>query len=165
MLPGTTLPAKDWNAMVAFKADAEALNGKVDAAGKTINELDEKLKYIRKAIFMIGDDSEKLYQQVQQIDDKLYGLRKELYGDRIATRLDMDAPYALSSRVGYLLYEMSRTNSDPTTSQKQAYEIAVEQFADFKAELDGLIENQVKPLEERLEQMNAPFTPGRMIND
>ena len=165
MLPGTTLPAKDWDAMVAFKAKAEALNGKVDAAGKTINELDEKLKYIRKAIFMIDGDNKVLYNQIQQIDDKLYELKKLLYGDRIAVKLDMDAPYALSSRTGYLLYEMSRTNSDPTTSQKQAYEIAIEQFADFKTDLNDLIENQVKPLEERLEQMDAPFTPGRMMNE
>ncbi len=165
MLPGTTLPANDWDAMVTFKADAEALNGKVDAAGKTISEIDDKLKYIRKAIFMVGDESGNLYEQVQQIDEKLYELKKELYGDRIAVQLDMDAPYSLSSRVGYLLYEMSRTNSDPTTSQKQAYEIAVEQFADVKAELDALIDNQVQPLEKRLEQMNAPFTPGRMMND
>jgi hypothetical protein len=54
------------------------------------------------------------------------------------------------------------TTSAPTTTHRQAYAIAAEQFEGVLAQLRALIETDLRGLEERADSAGAPWTPGRL---
>ena len=53
------------------------------------------------------------------------------------------------------------STSAPTTTHKQGYEIAAQEFAGELAKLHSL-SDQLQTLEKQLEAAGAPWTPGRI---
>ena len=161
LLEGIELPAEDWVAMNEFKQKTEALQGTVEGAEKVVRDLEDRMKYVREALFQVEGAHKELYSQFQQIEDDIFQVKSDLYGDQIAEQLDLDAPFSIMNRVGYLLYEQEFTNSDPTETQKEAYQIAKDEIENVLADLDEIVNEKLKALEAKLESMDAPYTPGR----
>jgi len=50
----------------------------------------------------------------------------------------------------------------PTATHRQAYDLAAKDFAGALSRLTQLVEVDLKGLEDRAEQLGAPWTPGRV---
>lgn len=162
-LDDVTLPAKDRKSLVEFQKSVADLSRTFSGASRTLGDLSNRLKHIRKAIYTIPIPPSDLVTEVETMEEKIGDIRKVLNGDRIASKLDKSAPYALGNRLGYLEYDMSSSTSAPTTTQKEAYRIVSEQFPAQLAKIQELVEKDLKALEDKLEAAGAPYTPGRAI--
>ena len=56
-----------------------------------------------------------------------------------------------------------RSMHGPTGTQRQQYEIALEEYGEVIDTLKGVIESELPKFQEELENAGIPWTPGRPI--
>ena len=162
-LGGVSLPANDYAALVTFQNEAQDLSRIVDGAGNMMGEMSNKMRHIEKAVYSIASPTPALLEDVKKINDELKAIRKEFYGDNIASKLDKGQKFTAANRIGWLTYEMWNSSSAPTNTQKEALKLAKRDFEPILAKIKKLYKQDIKQLEEKLDAAGAPYTPGRDI--
>ena len=158
----TSLPADDGAESVAFQKKARELGRAVNAAGAVLRDLDSRIALYRGALKNVTVPHADLYQQIRNLELKLADLRRKLFGDRTKSRIDQDAEPGLSRQVNGVIRDQWQSTSAPTTSQQNTYQIVAGEFAPLLDALKKIVNEDVKIIEKRLEEMGAPFTPGRL---
>ena len=85
-----------------------------------------------------------------------------MFGDRMLRRLDIDAEPGLSSRLSSIIRDQWRSLSAPTQSQRDAFQIVADAFPPILEAIKKIVEEDVNKIEKRLEEIGAPYTPGRL---
>lgn len=162
-LENTTLPAQDRKALVAFQNDVAKLSRLIGGASQLKSELDNKVKYIDAALRQTPEAPLSLYEDVKALKVKLTSIQRRLQGDRSVSKLEIETPPSVTRRIQWVMYGMYSSTSAPTQSQRDAYQIAKEEFAPIMKELNEIEGNDIKKLENALEAAGAPWTPGRVL--
>jgi photosystem II stability/assembly factor-like uncharacterized protein len=163
-LGGVTLPATDRPALLAFQQEVQDLDRSLSLMNGTISDIDNRLKYIKKAVLMVSGEKQALLDDISTLEKTLYQLRKSLYGDDVASTLDKPTEMSVSSRVSWVTYEMWNTTSAPTKTHQEQISLAKSQIQPLKASLQqGLL--ILDKLEAALELQKAPYTPGRRAGE
>jgi photosystem II stability/assembly factor-like uncharacterized protein len=162
VIGNATLPAKDHAALMAFQKQVRELNRAVNAASSVIRDVGEKIRHFRVALKSVTTDTTDLLAEIKTLETKVNGIQRKLHGDRILTRLDKDAEPGLSSRINSIVYDQWRSLSAPTQSQKDAFQIVAEEFPPLLEAIRKIVEEDVKKIETKLEELGAPYTPGRL---
>ncbi len=162
-LNNTTLPAEDRLAKVNFQREVTELFRSFQGAQRTVSELNNQLSHIKKAIIAAEVPLSSVMKDVQQIEDELYDIRLSMNGDPIARTLDVDQIPSISNRIGSLMYEQYYSTAAPTKTHKQTYVLAEEAFKPVLAELQTLTNELMPALQQKLEEIGAPYTPGRRV--
>ena len=157
----TVLPAEDRVAKAAFQQEVEELKRAMQGAQRTISEMDNKLKHIREAIKVVEQPSTNLTAAANAIDTKLDAIKRQFFGDRIKSRLDMQAPPTPLRRLGSVQYEQGNSTASPTKTHQASLAIAKEEFAPILSAIRAVADEDMVKLEEQLESVSAPYTPGR----
>jgi hypothetical protein len=90
----------------------------------------------------------------------LDAFNRSLNGDPLIARYEGGSPTSVSARVGLITYALWTTTATPTTTLKQSYDFAADQFGGLLEKLRA-IDTNVRTLESKLEKFGAPATPGR----
>jgi len=162
-LKNTVMPADDRIAKAAFQRDLAEFSRKLQGAGHMISEMGNKMRHIKEAIKMVEAPSENLMKDYYALDMKMADVRRALYGDGIKRRLDIDQPPTPSGRIGWIEYEQKYSTSAPTETHKSSLAIAKEEFAPIMEAIKKLVSQDLEELEQKLEDSDAPYTPGRAI--
>jgi photosystem II stability/assembly factor-like uncharacterized protein len=162
-LDNTTLPAKSPKVKKEFQAQIAELQRQMSSAQKVRADLISQLKYAEEAIKKVEAPSYELLSEIRSISKALKEIGRKMNGDEIATELDMNVPPSISNRLGFLIYEQTRTTSAVTRTHRESYRIAKEEFMQVASELTKLKEDKMKTLLDQLDQLKAPYTPGRSI--
>ena len=162
-LENTTLPAKDRNALVAFQNEVAQLSRLIAGANQLKSELDNKVKYMDAALQQTPEAPLSMYEKVKALKVKLKSIERRLQGDRSVSKLEIETPPSVSRRIQWVMYGMYATTGDPTQSQRDAYQIAKEEFDPLMKELNEIEGVEMKELEKALEAAGAPWTPGRIL--
>ncbi len=162
VLPGTTLPTATRPALVAWQRKAAELQRSVQGASGTLTDANNRIKHLKEAIFSIARPNQDFVKEALSIEEKLRSIQQKMNGDPIATRLDMDTPPSITSRLFSAIYDGYNTTSDPTTTMKDQLQIAADEFEVILAELKTIVAGELKAFEEKLEAAGAPYTPGRI---
>ena len=101
---------------------------------------------------------------VVKIDNKLYEIRKDFYGDNLAGQLDMGTKTPPATRIGYLTGEMWESTSSPTQTQRDALKLAGDAFLPILARIKAVMDQDLEQLKRKLEKAGAPYTPGREVD-
>lgn len=162
-LNNTVLPAEDRESKVAFQREVAELARSIEGAQHLIREMRNKMKHMRVAIERVEAPMEKMTSLADEIEREITSYSRELNGDPIKSKLDIDQPMTPSSRVGWIEYEQKYSTSTPTKTHREGLEIASEEFVPILDGLQRLAEKKIPVLEAMLEQADAPYTPGRGI--
>lgn len=157
-----SLPAEDWEASAAFQKKARELGRAVNAAAAVLRDLNSRVVLYKGALKSVTVPHADLYRQIHELELKLADLQRKLFGDRTRSRIDQDAELGLSRQVNGVIRDQWQSTSAPTTSQRNTYQIVAAEFAPVLTALRGLVDEDVKRIEKRLEEIGAPFTPGRL---
>jgi hypothetical protein len=60
-------------------------------------------------------------------------------------------------------YEQKYSTAAPTKTHIRSFEIAKEEYMPIKEEIENLMKVDVKALEDKLKDLGAPYTPGRIM--
>ena len=162
-LDNAVMPADDRSEKADFQRDVAELSRSMEGASHLFREVNDKMKHIKEAIKRAETPMDALYSDYYNLNQKLKEVRTKMYGDGIKSTLDMDQPPSPFGRIGWIEYEQKYSTSNPTETHKMSYAIAKEEFKPLLEELQELVENDLLALEKKLEESDAPYTPGRAI--
>ena len=161
-LNNSVMPATDKKAKADFQRDVAELSRAMDGASATVSEMQDKMKYIKKAVMLVESPADKMIAEMHGVNQDIKSLREKMYGDRIKSQLDMAQPVTPIRRIGSINYEQSGSTAAPTKTHMDGYRIAKEEFEPILEDIKKAM-NRLKGLEDMLEDADAPYTPGRVI--
>lgn len=162
VLPGTTLPATDRPALVAWQRQAAELQRSIQGASAVLRDANQKVKFLKEAVFSVAEPNQNFVKDILAVEGKLRGLQDRLFGDQVADQLDLDREPSINSRLFSGIYDGYSSTSAPTTTMKNQIQWAGEEFEVLNAELKQVVENDIPAIEKKLEAAGAPYTPGRL---
>jgi len=161
-LDNTSLPVQDRIALISFQTEAAELYRVVQGTMNAANDLSERIAYIRQALHNTPGAPIALIDRAKSMKAELDPILIDFFGDRTISRRNENPPTSLSSRLRTMAYTHRRSTSDATQTEKDAYEIVKQEFTPLYAKLKKLIEVDLVELENSLEEVKAPWTPGRL---
>ncbi len=159
----SSMPKTNRKAKADFQNDIAELSRKINGAGRMLSEVSDRMKHIKVAIDRLEQNTAEIRKDYFNLNSKIRDLRTKLYGDGLKTRLDIDQVPTPAGRIGWINYEQKNTTSEPTGTHKMSYQIAQEEFEPILNELKALVKTDLESLEQKLEDADAPYTPGRAI--
>ncbi len=157
----SSLPVTDRNTLEAFSKKIGALRRSASAADAYMDEITNKLKYIKAAVFETPGLSLDVSKTIASIEKRLNAVNTQLNGDRTLARREFETLPSLNNRINNITSGLWATTSAPTQTYYQSYELAAKQLAPVITELNA-IGAEVKKIEDQLEKAGAPYTPGRL---
>jgi hypothetical protein len=157
-----SLPPADRSAMLAFAQQTASLQRAVLGASRLADDLRKQLTLVRKAVDDTPRADAKLRGEVAAIDNRLRDIQVALGGDSVVARYNEPTLPGIADRVSGIIAGQWVSTSAPTDTSRQQYAIAAEQFAPVLEHLRRLVEVDIEALENRLEVIGAPWTPGRV---
>lgn len=163
VLNNVTLPAENRAELVAFQKKVSELNRNVRAAVEISNDLKNKLETIRTVLLRTENVSVSLFEDISRILLENKNLYRKLTGDEVIANRNEPTYPSISDRLGEVIYGMWQTSSFPTKAYLDNYQIASDEFKVVAQSIKKLNDVDVKKLEDELDKLNAPWTPGRPI--
>ena len=160
-LDNSTLPASDRRALAAFQKKVAALGRVVMGAEEQANDLNKRIKAIRTAIAATPAAPFTLDRKARQIEEAVQRILVVFNGDESLSKRNENQPPTVSQRLGSLVWGHWNSTSAPTKTMLNDYDIILKEFNPVYDQLKSLWNNDVKAVETELEQLGAPYTPGR----
>jgi hypothetical protein len=156
-----SMAATDKKALNDFGKKVEELHRVVDGTEAFRSELLNKIKYIKQAALETAGADQSLTAEILALEKRLKDAGTKLNGDASLSRREFEAPTSINARIGSMMNGMISSTAAPTKTFVNSYEAAVRQFTPVHKEVKAIDEN-IKKLEQKLEQTGAPYTPGRL---
>ena len=157
-----SLPAADKAELVEFQGKVRRLSHKVNTASAVLQELATRVGHYKAALKSVTVSHKDLYADIRALEKNLGEIQRRLFGDRTYSQVDQDAEPGLSRRIGSIMGEQRGSTSAPTQTQRDNFKIVEEEFMPIYLELKKIAATDVKNIEKKLEDIGAPYTPGRL---
>ena len=164
LLNHATLPAKDMGALVAFQKEASELTRVMTGTRQLAREQQEKLDAIRKAMKQTPGTGAEMLHQVLELENGLKDVLFTLEGPEAKASSEELPPMQvpLNDRLSTMIRTHWSSTSELTTTETEQLRILKEEFPPVLAQLQEIVAG-IAQVEESLEELKAPWTPGRMI--
>jgi len=157
-----SFPAKDREAVMAFRRKVAHLNRAVQGASRVVSETKSRLKYLRQALIDTPAADMSIMGELQALQQKLDSIDTKLNGDHTLAKHQEPVPTSIRSRVVGILSDQWGVTSAPTQTQIDGYGYAADEFTGVLADLTKLVRDDIPAVEAKLEAAGAPWTPGRL---
>ncbi len=150
-------------AVLAFQRRTAELQRAVLGANALINETLTRIAALKRAVNETPATTGELASQLRQLENRLREIQEALNGDPTRARRQEPTPPSLASRLNRISSSLwSSTLGEVTQTQRRQYEIAASEFGDILERLRGLLEVDLRRLEEQAESAGVPWTSGRI---
>ncbi|HXV74819.1 MAG TPA: hypothetical protein VD788_00755 [Candidatus Polarisedimenticolaceae bacterium] len=157
-----TLAAGDRAGLLEFQRRTADLQRAVLGAVRVVDETERRIDHLRRAIHDTPGADPDLAVELRAIENRLAALTIGLSGDPLIRRYNNPAPRSVVDRVERIVSSQWTSTAPPTGTNLDAYRIAGEGFAPLLEELRAIVEGDLPRIERRLDQVGAPWTPGRV---
>jgi hypothetical protein len=124
----------------------------------------ERMKLIKQAILSTPAETKELMEEAERIQEELdevifafHGVEPKASSEEIPPR-----QVPILNRLRTIVYTHYRSTSPVTETERKNYRILMEKFPPLLEKLKELKQVDIQNLEDKLEELNAPWTPGRM---
>lgn len=163
-LNNVTLPASDYNENVAFAREVSTLAVAMVGTDRLTGELISKVEHIKQAIYSTPEAGKEMMNKARQAARELEEIRFALNG--LAAKASQEevppAPVPLNTRLGNIVNAHIGNSAGITPAEKAELSILKEEFPPLLARLRQIAEKEIPAIEALLNQLNAPWTPGRI---
>ncbi|MEZ4923051.1 MAG: hypothetical protein R2780_07785 [Crocinitomicaceae bacterium] len=153
--------ARQTESNIAFKQELSELRRQYRGTNSVLNDLENRLKFIKAAIQQYPDADLAWMTEVKAIEGLIHDINIALNGDWHKSSRDVETVPSVGDRIETIVYQCWYSTSDPTTTQKDQYAIAKEDYARVKLDVDK-VQARVIALEEKLNANQVPYTPNRI---
>jgi photosystem II stability/assembly factor-like uncharacterized protein len=153
----------DRRALQAFQLKAADLQRAVAGAGKAIEELQNRIAYVRAAIVQTQTVNDADRASLQRIAGRLADVATAVNGDATIASRNEPVPMSISERAGRIYSILVFSQAAVGGLFEESYEFAATEFEAALASLKSL-ERELSALESALDVKGAPWTPGRIPN-
>ena len=157
----STLPVQDRTEVLRFRDKTWELQRRALAASRMTDEALERVSYMNKAVLDARSVPSDLPPRLRAAELGLKAVKTKLEGDPVRARLSEPAVPGVLERVGHIVGNDWDTTYGPTATHRASLAVAEEELAEASAELERLVETELRELDEALDRAGAPWTPGR----
>jgi photosystem II stability/assembly factor-like uncharacterized protein len=159
-----TLPAADYQEVVAFEKKVTQISAAINGASQMTNDLITKIETIKQAIYAAPAADPKLMNFARALGVKLEALKFKMEGVKAKASWEEIPPAEIPVliRLSNIAEGHSGSTSAITASEKADLAILEEQFPPILEELRQMVQKEIPELESALNNINAPWTPGRL---
>jgi len=163
-LNNTTLPAPDRKELVAFQQKVSKLTRVLNGSVSLYEELTKKVAFLKQTALSTPNTSTDLMKKIEAIEKQLNDIHYTLEGAKAKASWEEVPPQQmpLDQRMDALIYPHWQSTSAVTQVEKDAYKILIEEFKPVYNQIKTIMEKSIPEIENELEKMNAPYTPGRL---
>ena len=161
-LNNVTLPATNPQEVLAYQKELMELSKASNSARNAYSEINDRLEYYQAATRVV--QSGLLDSKIEELETKLEEIRRSIYGDPIKRTLEINQAPSLNNRINTAIGSGLGTTQDPTETSAMVKAIAEEQLQPVIASLKSILENDIPVIDAELTRLNAPWTPGRIID-
>ena len=150
-------------AILDFSKQVLKLANAVSAATQQASEASEHLSAIEALTKSAAEVDPALWKEIRALQVRLLNVQEKFSGDPTRTRRNEDAMPGLQSRLANSMMGAMGSTNGPTGTHRRQYEIAGEEFDAAMVELNQLLGTDIPALLKKLDDVGAPWTPGRAI--
>ncbi len=163
VLNNTTLPDKDRKALVAFQDKVAELYRVISGAEKYYDKLVKQTAYIRQAIQQTNGTTLEMKNSAMKAKEDLEAVEYLFEGTPAKASAEEvpPEPVPLSQRLQDIVWGMWQSTSAPTSTMQMNYDILMQEAPTALDKLHA-IGKQLDELNNELEKLKAPYTPGRI---
>jgi len=163
LLNQATLPAKNEKALVAFQKEVSELSRVMTGTRQMAREQQEKLATIREVIKQTPGTGTDMFLEVLELQDRINNILYKLEGPRAAASDEELPPMAmpLDNRLRVMIRTHWSSTSELTKTETDQLEILKEEFPPVLEEVQNVV-GEIKVVEQKLDQLKAPWSPGRI---
>ena len=146
---------------IAFKNEVAELRRQLMGTNAKVNDYSKRLKYIKSAVKTYPEASFEWLKEIKSLEEKLQAIGFDMWGRSYLAKRDVETLPGAGGRIETMVYQMWYSTSDPTTTQKEQYAIAKEEFGAIQANAKD-VKTRIEALEEKLNVAGIPYTPNRV---
>jgi photosystem II stability/assembly factor-like uncharacterized protein len=161
-LMNATLPAQDRAELLAFQKKTARLQRAVLGAVRAADEAQLRIDHLQQGIVDTPAAGPELAARARELEERLLDLRITLEGDPVIRGASEPTAPGIVDRVDQIVSGHWTSTAAPTGTHRESYQHAAAEFGEFLPELQRLIEEDLKQLEDELEALGGPWTPGRV---
>ncbi len=158
-----SLPVQDREALAAFQTEVSELSRVMTGTRSLAREQQGKLSAIRKAVKQTPGTGLEVFKKVLDLDAALKDILYTLEGPRAVASWEelspMDMP--LNKRLNVMVRTHWSSTAALTKTETDQLEILKEEFPPVLKALEQVVD-EIAMLDQRLEELKAPWTPGRV---
>jgi len=150
--------------MVAFRKGFAEAQRAAQGARRALADASERLGAIRDTLdrSIVAPDAD-VTARVRAMSRRVAQMQQRLSGNERRGMAGDDGPVSISRRLSVVSLGTDFSVHGPTATHRASLEIAQDQLAELRTELNDLLRNELPALEERLEEAGVPWTPGRVV--
>ncbi|HSD26522.1 MAG TPA: glycosyl hydrolase [Vicinamibacteria bacterium] len=157
-LPGA--PPKDTAAFLAHLAEVSRATS---AAGQVVSQALKRVETLGTALERSRSAPDALDTELHTIRQELHALDERLAGNRARASVEGDGVVTIARRVRVAQIGTSLSTYGPTPTHRRSLEIAEQELAKVREQLNAILEQRLPALEKKLDAAGAPWTPGRPV--
>jgi hypothetical protein len=159
----STLPAENREELVRFQSRVSALASTMNAAENFTYDLQKKVVLIRQTLHNTPGTPEELQERASDINLQLEDVIFTFEGPQASASNEEipPGPVPLNGRLGDLVYAHYSSTSGVTQTELDNYGILKEELEPVLEKLK-ILHQDIKVLNEELDKLGAPWTPGRV---
>ncbi|MCK9425120.1 MAG: glycosyl hydrolase [Ignavibacteriaceae bacterium] len=163
-LNNTTLPVADRKGLVAFQQKSYNLARAVWGAQRLTQELQSKMEIIKQTLTNTPSVSFSLIKKADAVSNKLDEILFAFNGKPGKASAEEIPPQEvpLSWRLDKMINAQTNSTSNVTKNQRVAYDVLHESIQPILQRLKQISEVEIKAIENEMEKLCAPWTPGRI---
>jgi hypothetical protein len=163
LLQHATLPAKDFTALVAFQKEVSELSRVMAGTQRLAQEQTGKLGAIKKALVQTPEAGVQMGTRVKELEAQLKDIQYALNGPQARASWEELPPMQmpLNRRLRTMTYTHWSSTSELTKTETDQLEILKDEFPPVLSQLKQVVD-EIRELDQELEALKAPWTPGRV---
>ena len=153
----------DREAIMEFVTKAQDLSKSIQGATSVAGQAQTTLTAIKSVVSRSVELDQELFNEARTIELKLMDILEKFNGDPTKPKRNEPALPGISGRVRTMMFGAMGSTEGPTGTHERQFEIAAEQYEAVLGELETLVDDEIPALNEKLDEADAPWTPGRKI--
>lgn len=159
-----TLPAEDRESLLEFQDKVADMTRAIQGADKLVADMMRQIKSIKQAILNTQAETKELMEEAERIEDEIDEVVFAFHGVTPKASSEEIPPHKMKimERLRAITWAHYRSTSAVTETERRNYEILKKDFPPLLEKIKKLRNEDLDQLKEKLEELNAPWTPGRM---
>jgi photosystem II stability/assembly factor-like uncharacterized protein len=156
------IPDQEARASADFERKVSSLQRAVLGATSALEDAQHRVDLLQKAVLDTPGADPAIAASLLAVEDRLKNLDEKLTGDPVVARYNEPVPSAITDYIQRIIDGQWGNSAAVTKTQRDAYTNAATAFAPVLDELRGIIEGDLRRIEQQMEAAGAPWTPGRL---
>ena len=163
-LNNATLQAEDRAELVAFQKKMGELYRIISGTENLAEDLLDRVRHDKQAAQRTMNTTPELMAKIETVEAQLDEILWKFNGQepKASQEENWPAPPSINDRLEAIIWVHWRSTAPISQSQRDGFDILKEEFPPVLAEVKTIYETTLPAIEQELENLNAPWTPGRV---